>query len=115
MRQLGIRFAIDDFGTGYSSLAALKELPVDTLKIDRTFIQNLTRDAGDAAIVEAILSLARHFGLSTIAEGVENRHQLLFLRERGCDFYQGMLGRPPLGEREFHEELVHRAQLRALP
>ncbi|MFM1891025.1 MAG: hypothetical protein RLZ44_102, partial [Pseudomonadota bacterium] len=114
LRQLGIRFAIDDFGTGYSSLAALKELPVDTLKIDRAFIQNLTHDAGDAAIVEAILSLARHFGLTAIAEGVENRHQLLFLRERGCEFYQGMLGRPPLGEREFREELAHRAELHAL-
>ena len=114
LRQVGIRFAIDDFGTGYSSLAALKELPVDTLKIDRTFIHNLTDDPGDAAIVEAILSLARHFNLTAIAEGVENRQQLLFLRDRGCRYYQGMLGRPPLDEGEFREEVLHRAALRAM-
>ncbi|MFM1891024.1 MAG: hypothetical protein RLZ44_101 [Pseudomonadota bacterium] len=114
LRRLGIRIAIDDFGTGFSSLANFKELPLDSLKIDRTFISRLTRDPNDAAIVEAILSLARHFDLTAVAEGVENRDQLLFLRERGCQYYQGMLGRPPLDEREFREELAHRAALESL-
>lgn len=114
LRRMGIRFAVDDFGTGFSSLANLKELPLDSLKIDRTFIDSLTRDPNDAAIVEAILSLAKHFDLTAIAEGVENRDQLLFLRQRGCEYYQGMLGRPPLDEREFREELAHRAALRTL-
>jgi diguanylate cyclase (GGDEF)-like protein/PAS domain S-box-containing protein len=110
LRTLGIRFAIDDFGTGYSSLASLKDLPLDTLKIDRSFIHNLTDDKSDAAIVEAILSLAKHFNLTAIAEGVESREQLLFLRACGCPFYQGILGRPPLAEAEFREELIHRAE-----
>ena len=110
LRAMGIRFAIDDFGTGYSSLASLKDLPLDTLKIDRSFIHNLTDDEGDAAIVEAILSLAKHFNLTAIAEGVESRDQLLFLRACGCPYYQGILGRPPLAEAEFREELIHRAE-----
>ena len=112
VRDLGIRFAIDDFGTGSSSLASLKELPLDTLKIDRSFVSHLTTDPNDEAIVEAVLSLARHFKQSVIAEGVENREQLTFLRDRGCEYYQGILARPPLAEHEFVEELVHYAALR---
>ncbi len=112
LRQLGIRFAIDDFGTGFSSLANLKTLPLDSLKIDRAFVSNLTRDPNDAAIVEAILSLARHFHLTAIAEGVENRDQLLFLRQRGCQYYQGILGRPPLSKADFGEEIIQRAAMR---
>ena len=112
LKALGIRFAIDDFGTGYSSLAYLKQLPADTLKIDRTFVRNLTRDPDDDAIVRTILGIADHMGLQVIAEGVETREQLQFLRHHGCTSYQGFLGRPPLDDRAFHEELTLGAQLR---
>jgi diguanylate cyclase (GGDEF)-like protein/PAS domain S-box-containing protein len=115
LRGQGIRFAIDDFGTGYSCLANLKGLPLDALKIDRSFIRQVNEDPNDAAIVDSILSLADHFGLSAIAEGVENREQLLFLRARGCQYYQGMLGRPPLSEAEFTDEVIQRAAMADLP
>ncbi len=115
LRQLGIRFAIDDFGTGYSSLTDLRRLPIDTLKIDRAFIRDIPADPNDAAIVRAILSMARHIGLKVVAEGVETREQLQFLREVDCTYYQGFLGRPPLSRDTFGEELRFSADLYALP
>lgn len=106
LKQLGIRFAIDDFGTGYSSLADLRQLPIDTLKIDRTLVRDIATDPNDAAIVRAILSMVEHIGLNAVAEGVETREQLHFLRESGCTHYQGYLGRPPLTESVFLEDLA---------
>jgi diguanylate cyclase (GGDEF)-like protein/PAS domain S-box-containing protein len=114
LRQLGIRFAIDDFGTGYSSLTDLRQLPIDTLKIDRVFIRDIDSDPNDAAIVRAILSMARHIGLNVIAEGVETREQLRFLREADCSYYQGYLGRPPFSRAAFREELAFSAELYAV-
>jgi EAL domain-containing protein (putative c-di-GMP-specific phosphodiesterase class I) len=111
LKQLGIRFAIDDFGTGYSSLTDLRRLPIDTLKIDRTFIRDIGTDANDAAIVRAILSMAQHIGLQVIAEGVETREQLQFLREADCSYYQGYLGRPPFSRTAFLEDLAFSAEL----
>ena len=105
LKQLGIRFAIDDFGTGYSSLADLRQLPIDTIKIDRTFIRDIATDPNDAAIVKAILSMAGHLGVEVIAEGVETREQLMFLRDADCSYYQGYLGRPPISAATFHDEL----------
>jgi len=92
---MGVHLAIDDFGTGYSSLAYLKRLPVDELKIDKSFVIGLVRDADDAAIVRATIDLAHHMGLTVTAEGVEDRHVLETLRRLGCDHAQGLhVGRP---------------------
>jgi diguanylate cyclase (GGDEF)-like protein len=96
LRGLGVGLAIDDFGTGYASLAYAQQLPVDALKIDRSFVAGFTDDPRDAGIVRAIIEMARSFGVLTIAEGVESRAQLDELTRLGCDFAQGYLLSPAL-------------------
>tara|TARA_R110002126_G_scaffold63906_11_gene163917 strand:+ start:3222 stop:4949 length:1728 start_codon:yes stop_codon:yes gene_type:complete len=103
MRMRGVSVSIDDFGTGYSSLTHLKQLPVDKLKIDRSFVSNLPASDGDAAITSAAISLGQTFGLKVIAEGVEDRAQLEFLRREGCDEAQGYFMSRPLPADEFAE------------
>ncbi|MFM7652222.1 MAG: putative bifunctional diguanylate cyclase/phosphodiesterase [Vulcanococcus sp.] len=95
LRLRGIRVAIDDFGTGYSSLSYLSALPIDRLKIDQSFVASSFSDANSAVIIEAVISLARSLGMSTIAEGVETEAQRRFLRQQGCEQIQGyLMGRP---------------------
>jgi diguanylate cyclase (GGDEF)-like protein len=87
----GVSIALDDFGTGYASLRHLKQFPVDVIKIDQSFVQRLNVDAGDAAIVDAVIKLGKSLGIATVAEGVETREQARHLIEAGCDFGQGHL------------------------
>jgi EAL domain-containing protein (putative c-di-GMP-specific phosphodiesterase class I) len=89
LRRLGVHTAIDDFGTGYSSLSSLKRLPIDILKIDRSFIAGVTTDVHDAAIAETIVSIADHFGFHSLAEGAEQPEQLGWLRRHHCRYVQG--------------------------
>ena len=103
LRGEGFTVAIDDFGTGYSSLTHLKHFPIDTLKIDISFIADLETDPGDAAITEAIIGLARGLGLKVVAEGVGTRAQLDFLDVRGCHCFQGYWVSKPLPAQEFIE------------
>ncbi|GIM45626.1 hypothetical protein DNHGIG_11750 [Collibacillus ludicampi] len=105
MKELGIHLSIDDFGTGYSSLTSLKRFPVDTLKIDQSFIRELTTDPKDAAITRAIITLGRSLNLKVIAEGVENEEQLAFLRNQDCHALQGYLFSHPLTAHEFEQLL----------
>src|SRR5690606_17017750 len=100
LKELGVWLAIDDFGTGYSSLSYLKRFPVDTLKVDKSFIDGLGSDAEDTAIVAATISLARSLGLNVIAEGVETGEAVRLLREFGCEQGQGYFFAAPLPPRE---------------
>ncbi|MBL35739.1 MAG: diguanylate cyclase [Oceanospirillaceae bacterium] len=94
LKKLGVQLAIDDFGTGYSSLSCLKRFPIDVLKIDRAFVSECASNQEDGAICTAIIAVAKTIGLDTVAEGVEDNAQLNFLREHGCDTYQGWLFSP---------------------
>ncbi len=96
LRELGLSFSIDDFGTGYSNFAYLKRFPIDSLKIDQSFIRDLTIDPNDAALVKAIIGMAHGLGIKTIAEGVETREQKEFLLAHGCDLMQGYYFSHPL-------------------
>jgi diguanylate cyclase (GGDEF)-like protein/PAS domain S-box-containing protein len=101
IKALGVRLAIDDFGTGYSSLAHLKRFPIDTLKVDRSFIREIPQDAEDRAIAEAIIAMGKTLSLTVVAEGVETQEQQAFLSERSCDEMQGYYFSTPIAPSDF--------------
>jgi diguanylate cyclase (GGDEF)-like protein len=111
LKRMGVKIAIDDFGTGYSSLSYLKRFPIDTLKIDQSFIREVTTDSDNAAIVRAIITLASAMKLNVIAEGVETSEELEFLRLLNCDEVQGFLFSKALSVEEFTQLLVERRRV----
>ncbi|MEO8035836.1 MAG: EAL domain-containing protein [Acidobacteriota bacterium] len=108
LKNIGVRIAMDDFGTGYSSLNYLKRFPIDTLKLDQSFVHDVTTDPRDAAIVSAVISMAHSLELEVVAEGVETEDQLAFLRKQKCDRIQGFLFSEPLPVEEMEALLLER-------
>jgi len=109
LKKLGYTFSIDDFGTGYSSLSYLKHLPVDQLKIDKSFVEDITKNEDDAVFVGTIIAIARHMNLGVVAEGVESKMELDFLKQNGCLCYQGYYFSKPLPDDLFFEHWLSKA------
>ena len=96
LKGLGVRIALDDFGTGYSSLSYMKRFPIDALKIDQSFVRDMTTDSDDASIVSAVIDMGRSLNMRVVAEGIQTRDQLQFLKDRHCPEGQGFYFAPPV-------------------
>ena len=103
LKSLGVQLAIDDFGTGYSSLSYLQRFPIDVLKVDKTFVEGITRGGGDGALARTILALGEMMHVRTLAEGIETQEQCDALAELGCKYGQGYLFSPPMRGSEVAE------------
>jgi EAL domain-containing protein (putative c-di-GMP-specific phosphodiesterase class I) len=108
IKNLGIQVSVDDFGTGYSSLAYLKKLPIDKIKIDKSFIADIPYNRDDVIITKAIINLGRNLNLKIVAEGVKTNIQFQFLKDNGCDYFQGEYFSMPIDEKEFEKLLKER-------
>jgi EAL domain-containing protein (putative c-di-GMP-specific phosphodiesterase class I) len=114
LKDMGVRLSIDDFGTGFSSLSYLKRLPIDTIKIDKSFIRDIKTDANDAAIITAIIKMSHSLNFKVIAEGVETAEQLAYLKQYECDEIQGFYFSQPLTAEDFSALLQSERMLEAL-
>ena len=110
LRQMGVRIALDDFGTGYSSLNYLQQLPINNMKIDKSFVQDIANDRNKSYIAESIIQLAHRLNLEVIAEGVETEEQLRILVNKNCDIIQGFIFSEPLPSRKV-ERILRRGRL----
>src|SRR5699024_6462371 len=110
IKDLGISLSIDDFGTGYSSLGYLKRLPVNVVKVDRSFVADIPHDRDDMEITAAVVAMAHKLRYKVVAEGIETAEQYAFLRECGCDYGQGYYFSPPLSSPELIEYCQHYQQ-----
>jgi EAL domain-containing protein (putative c-di-GMP-specific phosphodiesterase class I) len=113
--EMGLHLSIDDFGTGYSSLSALQQFPIETLKIDQSFVRDVAEDPDDAAIVRTIIEMGKSLELEVIAEGVETRAQLEFLRRNRCFYAQGLLFGPAIEAADWLDILRHQTSGAARP
>ena len=109
LKARGVCFSLDDFGTGQSSLYYLKQLPLSQIKIDQSFVRDISTDPNDAVLVKTIIGMAENLRLEVIAEGVETEAQLSFLRENGCHLYQGYLFSRPISVAEFEMRYLQQA------
>jgi len=103
---MGIRIALDDFGTGYSSLNYLRKIPISTLKIDKSFIDNITTSIKEEAVIDNIIQMAHSMDLKVVAEGVETKEQLSILKAKNCDFIQGYYYSKPLPVNEIEKKVL---------
>lgn len=106
LKAIGISFSIDDFGTGYSALSYLKMLPIEEVKIDRSFVARLNESINDKKMISTIISIAKNFDLNIVAEGVETFEQLVFLTKIECDVFQGFYFEAPLSKKTFEEKYI---------
>jgi EAL domain-containing protein (putative c-di-GMP-specific phosphodiesterase class I) len=106
LRKLGVKIALDDFGTGFSSLSYLKNMPIDILKIDKTFIDSAIADSSAGIITQAVVDMAGKLGLKTVAEGVETEAQQNFMSSIGCDYVQGYLTGKPMSKADFEKLII---------
>ena len=106
LNKMGIHLSIDDFGTGYSSLSYIRRFPIDTIKIDKSFIHDITLDSDDASLITAIIAMAKSLGMNVVAEGVETAEQYRFLQDHNCNLVQGYYFCKPVPQDKFEKDFL---------